>query len=50
MAHWPPSKKLKKPKRCPSCRSRRVVVAVYKDGSRSLECEGCWTVLQEQTA
>ena len=34
-------------KRCPACRSKRVVIARYKDGARCLECEGCNTVIFE---
>jgi hypothetical protein len=41
--------------RCPSCRSRRLEVAVYSDSSiagalplsRTLECTGCMSVVAE---
>lgn len=33
------------PDRCPICRSRRTVVALYESGERYVECEGCWTVI-----
>lgn len=38
--------------RCPACRSRRLVVAVYSApgrpaASRTLECEGCCSVVLE---
>jgi len=34
-------------KKCPACRSKNVVVATYRDGSRCLECEGCNSVICE---
>ena len=33
--------------RCPTCRSRKVRLAPYKDGSWYLECEGCMSVIHE---
>ena len=37
------------PKRCPMCRSRRVVLAIYGDHDDpdeiDVECEGCNTVI-----
>jgi hypothetical protein len=47
---------LEKLRRCPSCRSRRLVVEVYRDQRRPvyegryesyLECEGCYSVVCE---
>ena len=46
-------KPIEKLTRCPECRSRRLVVAMYglkKDplgGKPILECEGCYSVVRE---
>jgi hypothetical protein len=44
---------VEKLERCPSCRSRRLVVAVYRlqedplGGDPTLECEGCCSVVRD---
>ncbi len=55
MEHKVPTRNLE---RCPQCRSRRLVVAVYQDRldpspryrEMTLECEGCCSVVEELDA
>jgi len=35
------------PCRCPYCQSRKTVLAAYKGGSKTVECEGCYQVILE---
>ena len=44
----PSLKPLKKLSRCPECKSRRVVLARYAGGPQVMECEGCYSVIQER--
>lgn len=34
------------PERCPLCRSRKTMLSTYRNGERFIECEGCYTVIE----
>lgn len=34
-------------KECPECKSENISIAVYPDGKRFLECEGCYSVIAD---
>ena len=38
---------IKIPLRCPECKSTKTVLATYANGSRVVECEGCYQVIKE---
>lgn len=35
------------PLRCPECKSRRTVLATYKNGDQYVECIGCNQVIKD---